>query len=34
MKVLLTGGSGFLAVHVLDQLLKHGYGTKEQRVLI
>jgi hypothetical protein len=24
MKVLLTGGSGFVAVHCLDELLKKG----------
>ncbi|KAJ9609388.1 methylglyoxal reductase (NADPH-dependent) gre2 [Cladophialophora chaetospira] len=27
MKVLLTGGSGFLAVHCLDALLKHGHDV-------
>ncbi|OAL26113.1 hypothetical protein AYO20_10247 [Fonsecaea nubica] len=27
MKVLLTGGSGFLAVHCLDELLKHGHDV-------
>ncbi|EXJ92162.1 dihydroflavonol-4-reductase [Capronia epimyces CBS 606.96] len=25
MKVLLTGGTGFIATHVLDQLLQHGH---------
>jgi hypothetical protein len=24
-RVLLTGGSGFIAAHILDLLLKHGY---------
>ncbi|BDD58167.1 methylglyoxal reductase (NADPH-dependent) gre2 [Monascus purpureus] len=40
-KVLLTGGSGFIAAHVLDTLLKHGFKTvvtvrsdaKGQRIL-
>ncbi|OKL58466.1 hypothetical protein UA08_05977 [Talaromyces atroroseus] len=26
-KVFLTGGSGFIASHILDQLLSKGYGT-------
>lgn len=25
-KVLLTGGSGFIAAHVIDFLLDHGYA--------
>ena len=25
MKVLLTGGSGFVGKHCLDSLLKHGF---------
>jgi UDP-glucose 4-epimerase len=25
MKVLLTGGSGFIAAHCLDLLLEHGF---------
>ncbi|ERF69361.1 hypothetical protein EPUS_08834 [Endocarpon pusillum Z07020] len=27
MKVLLTGGSGFIAAHILDQLLEHGHDV-------
>lgn len=26
MKVLLTGGSGFIAAHCLDMLLEHGFA--------
>lgn len=29
MKVLLTGGSGFIAAHCLEQLLEHGYAINE-----
>jgi len=27
MRVLLTGGSGFIAAHVLDNLLEHGHSV-------
>lgn len=26
-RVLLTGGSGFIAAHVLESLLEHGYSV-------
>lgn len=28
VKVLLTGGSGFIAAHIVDILLQHGYGVR------
>ena len=27
-KVLVTGGSGFIALHCIDQLLEKGYGVR------
>jgi nucleoside-diphosphate-sugar epimerase len=27
VKVLLTGGSGFIAAHIVDILLQHGFDT-------
>ncbi|KAI5298676.1 methylglyoxal reductase (NADPH-dependent) gre2, partial [Ascosphaera atra] len=27
VRVLLTGGSGFIAAHVLDNLLEHGHSV-------